>query len=90
MTCTTCFFFSENRDINDPNLFEGDMILTPEQRGNIEMGLDVFKTDRQGAAIRGRLWPGGVVAYDISPALGKFFSLGIYKPITNQRTNIFY
>lgn len=48
------------------------MILTPEQRGNIEMGLDVFKTDRQGAAIRGRLWPSGVVPYDISPELGKF------------------
>jgi len=61
----------ENRDINDPNLFEGDMILTPEQRGNIEMGLDVFKTDRQGAAIRGRLWPSGVVLYDISPELAQ-------------------
>ena len=43
------------------------MILTPEQRGNIEMGLDVFRTDRQGASVSSRLWPGGVVAYDVAP-----------------------
>ena len=47
------------------------MILTPEQRGNIEMGLDVYHTDRQRASIRQGLWPGGVVVYDIAPALGE-------------------
>ena len=46
------------------------MILTPEQRGNIEMGLDVFRTDRRGASVSSRLWPGGAVAYDVAPALG--------------------
>jgi len=61
----------DNRDIYDRELFEGDMILTPEQRGNIEMGLDVFRTERQGASVSSRLWPGGVVAYDIASALAQ-------------------
>ncbi|CAH3121587.1 unnamed protein product [Porites lobata] len=60
----------ENRDIEDPDLFEGDMYLTPEQRGYAMMGLDVFTSNRQGASIKGPLWPGGVVVYDIAPALG--------------------
>ena len=48
------------------------MILTPEQRGNIAMGLDVFRTERQGASSRVfGLWPGGVVTYEIVPALGE-------------------
>ena len=47
------------------------MYLTPEQRGYAMMGLDVFTSNRQGAAIKGPLWPGGVVVYDIAPTLGK-------------------
>jgi len=47
------------------------MYLTPEQRGYAMMGLDVFTSNRQGASIKGPLWPGGVVIYDIAPALGK-------------------
>ncbi|CAH3153086.1 unnamed protein product, partial [Porites evermanni] len=60
-----------NRDIEDPDLFEGDMYLTPEQRWYAMMGLDVFTSNRQGAAIKGPLWPGGVVVYDIAPALAR-------------------
>ena len=65
--------FAENRDIQDPNLFEGDMILTPEQRAYVMMGLDVSAPNKQGAASRGPLWPNGVLIYDISPVLGKPF-----------------
>lgn len=59
----------ENRDIKDPDLFEGDMILTPEQRAYAMMGLDVSAPNKQGAASRGPLWPNGVLIYDISPVL---------------------
>ena len=31
----------ENKGLYDPDLYEGDMILTPEQRMAAEMGLDV-------------------------------------------------
>ena len=73
------------------------MYLTPEQRGYAMMGLDVFASNRQGASIKGPLWPGGVLVYDIAPALGKKPSnsflqsntctLGITGPSTLARTN---
>ncbi|KAM7434830.1 hypothetical protein ABFA07_015153 [Porites harrisoni] len=59
----------ENRDIKDLNLFEGDMRLTPLQRGYAMMGLDVYSSNKQGASIRSPLWPGGVLIYEISPTL---------------------
>ncbi|XP_073253925.1 zinc metalloproteinase nas-14-like [Porites lutea] len=59
----------ENRDIEDPNLFEGDMLLTPLQRAYAMMGLDVYSSNKQGASIRSPLWPGGVLIYEISPTL---------------------
>ena len=62
---------AENRGIDDPDLFEGDMILTPEQRGYAEMGLDVHTPNRQSASIKSGLWPGGLVVYEIERALGK-------------------
>ena len=65
--------FAENRDIEDPDLFEGDMRLTPLQRGYAVMGLDVSASNRQGASIRSPLWPGGVLIYEISPTLGRPF-----------------
>lgn len=77
--------FAENRDIKDPNLFEGDMILTPEQRAYAMMGLDVAAPNKQGAASRGPLWPNGVLIYDISPVLGEPFFCNILRP--NQRLN---
>ena len=73
------------------------MYLTPEQRGYAMMGLDVFTSNRQGASIKGPLWPGGVVVYDIAPALGKqpsnsflpsnTFMYTRHQPSTLARTN---
>ena len=48
------------------------MILTPEQRYKAEHGIDVDSEDRKRGSIRFKLWPGGVVVYDIQPTLGKF------------------
>ena len=79
------FLFAENRDIKDPDLFEGDMILTPEQRAYVMMGLDVSASNKQGAASRGPLWPDGVLIYDISPLLGEPFSCNTVP--ANQRLN---
>ncbi|KAM7433978.1 hypothetical protein ABFA07_015863 [Porites harrisoni] len=63
----------ENEGVNDPNLFEGDMILTPEQRYRAEHGMDVnFGDNRKRGARKGRgLWPNGVVVYEIAPDLAK-------------------
>ena len=79
------FLFAENLDIKDPDLFEGDMILTPEQRAYAMMGLDVSAPNKQGAASRGPLWPNGVLIYDISPVLGEPFSYNTVP--TNQSLN---
>lgn len=77
--------FAENRDNKDPNLFEGDMILTPKQRAYAMMGLDVSAPNKQGAASRGPLWPNGVLIYDISTVLGEPFFYN--KELPNQPLN---
>ena len=56
--------------MDNPDLFEGDMILTPDQRMAAELGLDVAPIGR--AAIKGRQWPRGVMIYAIDRGLGKF------------------
>ncbi|KAM7433979.1 hypothetical protein ABFA07_015864 [Porites harrisoni] len=63
----------ENEGVNDPNLFEGDMILTPEQRYRAEHGMDVNFGDnrKRGARKGGGLWPNGVVVYEIAPDLAR-------------------
>ncbi|XP_078370021.1 zinc metalloproteinase nas-15-like isoform X2 [Oculina patagonica] len=58
----------ENAD--DPNLFEGDMILTRDQRMAAALGLDVDNPFGR-AASRGRQWPGGVLVYAIHPSLAR-------------------
>ncbi|XP_078369994.1 zinc metalloproteinase nas-15-like [Oculina patagonica] len=58
----------ENAGIDDPDLFEGDMRLTAEQRLAAEMGLDVDKPLGRGS-IRNRKWPGGVMVYVIDSSL---------------------
>ena len=76
----------ENRGVHDPRLFEGDMILTPEQRRKAEMGLDVDSTSSmKRGSHTGPLWPDGVLIYTIEPALGMsliikltLFSLGFF------------
>ena len=64
--------FAENRNDNDPNLFEGDMRLTPEQRYNAEHGKDVDSPGRKrgSSKIHGK-WPSGIIVYAIDPTLGK-------------------
>ena len=64
--------YAENPGINDPNLFEGDMILTPKQRYKAEHGMDVDSSDRKRGSSTFRKWPGGVVVYAIDPSLCKF------------------
>ena len=54
----------------DPNLFEGDMILRPDQIArwkNGELGYGSKKN-------RNELWPNGVVPYTISYELRKFLN----------------
>ena len=64
--------FTENRGINDSRLFEGDMILNERQLDRTEHGMDV-DSDRKRASIKvGRLWPKGVVVYQIHSSLRMF------------------
>ncbi|XP_031566396.1 zinc metalloproteinase nas-15-like [Actinia tenebrosa] len=58
----------ENAGVDDPNLYEGDMILTDAQRMAAEMGMDVDKPIGRGSIKNGR-WPGGVMAYTIDGSL---------------------
>lgn len=48
------------------------MILTSEQRLEAEMELDVDSSLKRGS-VRKKLWPDGIVAYEIQSDLGKFF-----------------
>ncbi|XP_073253266.1 blastula protease 10-like [Porites lutea] len=60
----------ENQGINDPKLFEGDMILTPEQRYRAEHGKPVFGSNRRKrGASTFALWPLGVLVYEIDQTL---------------------
>ena len=69
---TTIKCFAENRNVNNPNLFEGDMILTPEQRYNAEHGKDVDgSSGRKRGSSKFPKWPDGVVVYSIGSTLGK-------------------
>ena len=65
------FVLVENRGIYDPNLFEGDMILSPKQRYNAEHGRDVFGSDRKRGASKFPLWPYGVLVYTVDSSLGE-------------------
>lgn len=65
-------YIAENLGVRDPNLFEGDMILSQEQRLKAEMELDVDSSVKRGS-IRNKLWPDGVIAYVIQSGLGKLF-----------------
>ena len=60
----------ENEDGYDPDLFEGDMILTTEQRMAAKLGLDVDNPFGR-ASTKGKQWPGGVVPYIIDSEIVK-------------------
>lgn len=62
------YTFTENRGVDDPNLFEGDMRLTPEQRKELLASV----LQKRGAQRWGQ-WPNGVLIFTISPTLGKKF-----------------
>ena len=84
--------FAENENSQDPNLFEGDMELSPEQRHHAENGEDV-DSDRKRGSIRNNLWPGGVLVYQIDSSISKFLvnsinlKLDKFLIITLQLTN---
>ena len=66
--------FLENAHLGNLNLFEGDMILTPEQRRAALQGGDVDRLLERGSVVNKR-WPGGVMVYTIDSSLGDYLSL---------------
>ena len=61
----------ENEGLDNSDLYEGDMILTDEQRMAAEMGWDVDDPLGRGST-KNRQWPGGVMAYVIDSSLCKY------------------
>jgi len=61
----------ENEGLDDPDLYEGDMMFTADQRMAAELGLDVDDPLGRGAT-KNRQWPGGVMAYVIDSSLCTF------------------
>ncbi|KAJ7393146.1 hypothetical protein OS493_008449 [Desmophyllum pertusum] len=59
----------ENEDVYNPDLFEGDMILEPDQRMAAEFGFDV-DGEARGSSVS-RHWPNAVVPYTIDSSLCK-------------------
>ena len=72
--------------MDNPDLFEGDMILTPDQRMAAELGLDVAPVGR--AATKGRQWTRGVMIYTIDSSLCTFVTtiLDDYYNFPNELT----
>lgn len=64
------FLFTENLGNGDPDLFEGDMILTAEQRAAAEAGQDVDAPVSRGSINKG-MWRGGIMYYTIDSSLRK-------------------
>lgn len=58
----------ENESVHDPDLFEGDMILSREQIRRAKNGEDIDSSRKRGAS-RSRRWPNGVVPYVIDQSL---------------------
>ena len=58
------------------------MMLTPQQRGNAEMGLDVYCSTEiglQAASIITPLWPNGEIVYDIDRSIGEFLRFLLFE-----------
>ncbi|XP_068718113.1 high choriolytic enzyme 2-like [Montipora capricornis] len=66
----------ENQNDTDPDLFEGDMYLTREQRYRAEHGMDVDgspnRQKRGSTTFRNRLWERGVLVYTIDSNLARY------------------
>lgn len=67
-------FYTENIGVGDPDLFEGDMLLTAEQRAAALAGQDVDAPMSRGSIRRG-LWKEGVLVYEISSSLRKLMTV---------------
>ena len=63
--------FLENEASYDPDLYEGDMLLTTEQRLAATLGLDIDAPYGRGSTVN-RQWPRGVMAYMIDSSLSMF------------------
>ena len=70
--------------MHEPDLYEGDMILTPEQRQRAKNGQDVDGLDRKRDSSTYPKWRGGVIVYEIEPKLGKF-SLTVKSGTLNEK-----
>ena len=71
-------YLAENVGVHDPDLFEGDMILSEEQIRRAENGEDIDSSRKRGSS-RFRMWPNGVVPYVIDASLSEStFSVTIY------------
>jgi len=66
------FFAAENENDDNPNLFEGDMLLSPSQRYAAMLGLDVSTGGMGRASIFKNPWPGAVLPYTIDNNLSKY------------------
>lgn len=53
------------------------MILTPEQRMAAEKGLDVDNLSGR-ASIKSKLWPNGVMYYEIDSSLCKYLDIDLF------------
>lgn len=58
MFCFICEFL-------DPNLYQGDMVLRPDQKEVLKNGGSAF------ASIIGYRWPNGVVPYVVTKGIGE-------------------
>lgn len=63
-------------NVDDPDVYGGDMILTPEQRMAADLAMDVDNPLGRGSTI-GRQRPSGVVPYVIDDSLGKLKSVNL-------------
>lgn len=64
-------YLAENESVHDPNLFEGDMILSKEEIRRAKNGEDIDSSRKRGAS-RFRKWPNGVVPYVIDQSLSEY------------------
>lgn len=65
-------------------MFEGDLLLTKQQRENILKGLPLDSTTKRGA-VAGHLWPNGIMVYKINPRLGKFLLISVTLTVIRTR-----
>lgn len=62
--------FIHTENIGDPNLFEGDMILTAAQKAAALVGQDVDAQVSRGSINKGT-WRGGIMYYRIDSSLSE-------------------